>query len=55
MIQKIMMWCFLVGWFTSCTQELDPNKPVYVRIETSMGDVTVMLYDVTPLHRDNFI
>ena len=55
MIQKIMMWCFLVGWFTSCTQELDPNKPVYVRIETSMGDVTVMLYDDTPLHRDNFI
>ena len=56
MIQKIMMWCLLaVGLLTSCTQELDPNKPVYVRVETTMGDVTVMLYDDTPLHRDNFI
>ncbi len=34
---------------------LDPNKPVYVTISTTMGDVTVMLYDDTPLHRDNFI
>ena len=34
---------------------LDPNKPVYVKIKTTMGDVTVLLYDVTPLHRDNFI
>ena len=56
MIHKIMMWCLLaVGLLTSCTQELDPNKPVYVRVETTMGDVTVMLYDDTPLHRDNFI
>lgn len=34
---------------------LDPNKPVYVTVKTTMGDVTVMLYDDTPLHRDNFI
>ena len=26
-----------------------------VLIETSMGNITVMLYDETPLHRDNFI
>lgn len=34
---------------------LDPNKPVYVKIKTTMGDVTVLLYDDTLLHRDNFI
>ena len=34
---------------------LDPNKPVYVKIKTTMGDVTVLLYDDTHLHRDNFI
>ena len=34
---------------------MDPNKPVYVKIKTTMGDVTVLLYDDTPLHRDNFI
>lgn len=36
-------------------KKLDPNKPVYVTIQTTMGDVTVLLYDDTPLHRDNFI
>lgn len=40
----------------SCGQKpLEPDKPVYVTIETTMGDVTVRLYDDTPLHRDNFI
>ena len=40
----------------SCQDKpLDPNKPVYVKIRTTRGDVTVMLYDDTPLHRDNFI
>lgn len=41
---------------SACSQSsLDPNKPVYVAIETTMGTVTVLLYDDTPLHRDNFI
>ena len=34
---------------------LDPNKPVYVTVHTNMGKVTAVLYDDTPLHRDNFI
>lgn len=42
--------------FTSCADKpLDPSKPVYVTIKTTMGNVTVLLYDDTPLHRDNFI
>lgn len=43
---------------TSCAQKqkpLDPNKPVFVTVKTSMGDVTVRLYDDTPLHKENFI
>ncbi|GHU59513.1 peptidyl-prolyl cis-trans isomerase [Bacteroidia bacterium] len=34
---------------------LDPAKPVFVMVKTTIGDVTVVLYDDTPLHRDNFI
>lgn len=46
----------LLAAFLGCANKgLDPSKPVYVTIETSMGDVTVVLYDDTPLHRDNFI
>ncbi len=48
----------LVCLFTlsSCADKpLDSTKPVYVTIATTMGDVTVMLYDDTPLHRDNFV
>ena len=26
-----------------------------VRITTSLGNITVRLYDETPLHRDNFL
>lgn len=28
---------------------------VRVKIETTMGDIVVRLYDATPLHRDNFV
>lgn len=31
------------------------SKDTYVKIETSMGDIVVKLYNETPLHRDNFI
>lgn len=31
------------------------HRDVRVLIQTSMGDMTVRLYDSTPLHRDNFI
>ena len=30
-------------------------RPVKVRIETTEGDIKVLLYDDTPLHRDNFV
>lgn len=32
-----------------------PQRPKMVKIETSLGTIKVMLYDETPLHRDNFI
>ena len=35
--------------------ELDAQKQTRVLIHTSMGDITVALYNDTPLHRDNFI
>ncbi|MDR1202320.1 MAG: peptidylprolyl isomerase [Tannerellaceae bacterium] len=42
--------------FSGCKEKpLDLTKPVYVTISTTMGDVTVLLYEDTPLHRDNFI
>ncbi len=37
------------------SSSLKPGEPVYVTITSTMGDVTVRLYDDTPLHRDNFI
>lgn len=56
MKQLLYLSFSLILWLSSCAPKpLDPNKPVYVKISTTMGDVTVMLYDDTPLHRDNFI
>ncbi len=46
----------IIIFLMSCSEkQLDSSKPVYVTISTNMGDVTVLLYDDTPLHRDNFI
>lgn len=48
----------LLLFAAACTEKqkpLDPEKPVYVTVTTSMGDVTVVLYDDTPLHKENFI
>ena len=36
-------------------QDRNASKDTYVKIETSMGDIVVRLYNETPLHRDNFI
>ena len=46
---------FLLTYGICTAKDLNPNKPVYVEIATTMGKVTVKLYDDTPLHRDNFI
>lgn len=59
MTKKKTGLCFLAAAVllgTSCNQnKLDSSKPVFVRIETTKGNVTVQLYDDTPLHKENFI
>ena len=39
----------------SATTETKNNKMTQILIKTSMGDITIALYNETPLHRDNFI
>jgi cyclophilin family peptidyl-prolyl cis-trans isomerase len=45
---------FALLLITSCNAP-GGNSNVHVLIKTSAGDITVRLYDNTPLHRDNFI
>ncbi len=40
---------------TSQEVHLDPPHDCLVEIQTSLGNMTIKLYDETPLHRDNFI
>ena len=40
---------------TSQEVEITPPHHCMVEIETTLGTMTVQLYDETPLHRDNFI
>ncbi|NUM51991.1 MAG: peptidylprolyl isomerase [Flavobacteriales bacterium] len=46
------------GWqtiiFAQNNSELNPEQKM-VLIETSLGNITVKLYNETPLHRDNFL
>ncbi|NDV64051.1 peptidylprolyl isomerase [Bacteroides sp. 224] len=59
---KKNLWLLLIilGGLASACQPGKKNvnmdgKETKLRIETSMGDIIVMLYDETPKHRDNFI
>ena len=40
---------------TKTMEEEKPLKDVKVLIETTEGNITVKLYDETPMHRDNFV
>jgi cyclophilin family peptidyl-prolyl cis-trans isomerase len=45
---------FLFFSLVSCSSSKD-NTNIKVLIKTSLGDITIRLYDETPGHRDNFI
>jgi cyclophilin family peptidyl-prolyl cis-trans isomerase len=40
---------------TNDLKDKEPTGTVKVKITTSMGDMIVLLYDDTPVHRDNFV
>ena len=39
----------------SCKTPAGNNNNTYVAMKTSLGDITIKLYDSTPVHRDNFL
>ena len=51
-INLIMLMCAFVACSSAKKHDVMGTK---VKIETSMGDIIVKLYDETPNHRDNFI
>lgn len=53
-IKKNLILICVVLFIISCAPSKD-NKNSYVLIKTTLGDITVSLYDETPGHRDNFI
>ncbi|KAA6347550.1 putative peptidyl-prolyl cis-trans isomerase [termite gut metagenome] len=49
----ILLAIILICSISSCKSE--QKKGIMVKIETTVGDITVKLYDETPNHRDNFV
>jgi cyclophilin family peptidyl-prolyl cis-trans isomerase len=47
----LLLGVFLVGILVSCSEE----KEYKAVISTEFGDMTVLLYNSTPVHRDNFV
>lgn len=47
---RLLTFVALLALVASCNSD----KRQYFTIETDFGDITVVLYDQTPLHRDNF-
>lgn len=60
-IKKITFLLLFFATLTSCNAQQTENKinnnekKYYVLIETSLGNMTVELYNETPKHRDNFL
>jgi len=58
----IILLTILVAGATACQSgkkkdviSMENQKETLLKIETTMGNITVKLYNETPLHRDNFI
>ena len=55
-IGKSLIALLILFGLSSCgILNLGKMKNQKVKIETTEGDITLLLYDETPLHRDNFI
>lgn len=61
MIRQLVFAALFLTAFIALTNNANaqtmnlPDNKVKVKIETTAGDITVLLYDDTPLHRDNFV
>ena len=51
-MKKILLTLLIISFIASCG---DKNKDYLVKIKTEYGDMTVVLYDQTPLHKKNFL
>lgn len=56
---KCIIIAMLLGMLASCgsgsKRQTNMENRTLVKLETTLGDITVALYDETPKHRDNFI
>lgn len=52
---SLLLWCLLPVALWAQKKAPDPEKRAEVTLQTTMGKVTVALYNQTPLHRDNFL
>lgn len=54
-MKKITLLSIVVFLVLGACAQQKQNKPVTVLIETEYGNMTAVLYNDTPLHRDNFL
>lgn len=55
MVALTMISCSANNAESAASSNKKDNKMTKVKLETSLGDIVVELYNETPLHRDNFI
>lgn len=51
MLRSVFIILFLIVFMTMCAEKQDGQR---VLIETTKGNIEILLYNDTPLHRDNF-
>lgn len=52
---KTIILAAMLTLMSGFAQAAKPPKPTFVEIKTSLGDMVVLLYNETPLHKENFL
>lgn len=54
-MKRIIIFLLLVSLAVACGKKSPSVSDAHVKFTTTMGDITVRLSDLTPIHRDNFL
>ena len=54
-MKNLIVLSLAILMFTACASESDANKDYLITLKTNKGDISLILFDETPQHKENFI
>jgi len=54
-MKTLFVLSFALIMFAACAKDTDANKDYLITLKTNKGDISLILFDKTPKHKENFI